>query len=442
MARVRKLRWVLVFLMMVMGVENVSAESKVQEVVSPKGIKAWLIESHTLPMVSIEVNFRGGSEFEPKGKEGLAHLSSSLFDEGAGQYDAKQFKEELEAIGARFGGSADTQDINVNLTTLTEHAPRAFELLGLAVNEPRIDADALARMKDSMLADIRQGDEDPSTVAWRLFRPAIFGNHPYANSGEGTLQSVAALKADDVKAWLKANMTRANMVVSVVGDVTPAQLGALLDEALAGIPQGDHRNEIAKGPELTVPGVTHKKMEVPQGTVLMGHLGLPRTDPDYYPMLVMNEILGGGVLTSRLGADVREKHGLVYDVRSVNNPLPFNGMFYVSLATDNSKVEQALELVRKHLNLIRDEKVPEGEFDDAKAYLVGSFPLRADSNGKLLQMLAMMQSEGLGTDYMQQWPKKIAAVTVADVQRAAQRLIQPNGMALVVVGDGPALEAK
>jgi zinc protease len=441
MARLSRLRWVLV-MMMVMGVGNVSAESKVQEVVSPKGIKAWLIESHTLPMVSVEVNFRGGSAFEPAGKEGLAHLASSLFDEGAGQYDAKEFKEELEAIGARFGGSADVQDININLTTLTDKAPRAFELMGLAINQPRIDADALSRMKDAMLADIRQGDEDPATVAWRLFRPAVFGSHPYANSGEGTLQSVAALKADDVKAWLKANVTRANMVVSVVGDVTPAQLGALLDEALAEVPQGDHRNAIAKGPEVTVPGVTHKKMDVPQGTVLMGQLGLPRTDPDYYPMLVMNEILGGGVLTSRLGADVREKHGLVYDVRSVNNPLPFNGMFYVSLATDNAKVEQALELVRKHLNLIRDEKVPEGEFDDAKAYLVGSFPLRADSNGKLLQMLAMMQSEGLGTDYMQQWPKKIAAVTVADVQRVAQRLIQPNGMALVVVGDGPALEAK
>lgn len=425
-----------------MGAASVQAETKIQEVVSPKGIKAWLIESHALPMVSVEVNFRAGSAFEPQGKEGLAHLSASLLDEGAGEYDAKEFKDELEAIGARFSGSADMQDINVNLTTLSEHAPRAFELLGLAIGQPRLDADAVARMRDAMLADIRQGDEDPATVAWRLFRPAVFGGHPYANSGEGTLESVGALQGNDVKDWMAANFDRANMVVSVVGDVTPEQLGTLLDTALADLPAGDTRNAIAKGPEVTVPSLTRKKMDVPQGTVLMGQLGLPRSDPDYYSLLVMNEILGGGVLTSRLGADVREKHGLVYDVRSVNSPLPFNGVFYVSLATDNAKVEQALELVRKHLNLIRDEAVPESEFADAKAYLIGSFPLRVDSNAKLLQMLAMMQSEGLGRDYMEQWPQKIAAVSVADVQRVAQRLIQPDGMALVVVGNGPALEAK
>lgn len=414
----------------------------IQEVVTPGGLRAWLIESRVLPMVSIEVSFRGGSIFEPQGKEGLATLTASLLDEGAGPYDAKDFKEELEAIGARFGGSADSTDISVNLTTLAEHKVRAFELMGLAVNEPRFDKDAFKRMQDTLTAAVRRGDEDPGTVAWRIFRPAVYGKHPYANNGEGTVASLGKLTIADAKGWKDQQFSKRNAVISVVGDISAKELAALLDKTLGALPEGKEFNHVDNGPSATVAGVTHKKMEVPQGTLLMGHLGLPRDDKDYYAMLVMNEILGGGVLTSRLGFDVRETHGLVYDVRSVNSPMKHNGMFYVSLATDNTKVEQALGLVRKHLGRIRDEAVSDEEFDDAKAYLVGSFPLRLDSNAKLLNMLSMMQSEGMGKDYMVEWPKKIAAVKREDVQRVAQRLIHPDKMALVIVGDGPALKVK
>lgn len=441
----------------VMGVMNVQAAEKesqmvkdiaasptavVEEVVSDAGVTAWLVRSPNLPMISMEVNFRAGAMLEPKGKEGIAHLTAALMDEGAGEYDAREFREELDAIGARFGGSTDTQDLSVNMTTLSEHKQRAFELVGLAMNQPRFDVDAVDRMKDSMLADIRQGDEEPSNVAWRLFRPALYGSHPYANSGEGSLASVSALTRDDAKAWHEKWFTKSNMVVAVVGDITPEELKPMLDLAFGKLPQGDGRAAIDHGPEVTTPAIIRKEMDVPQGTVLLGHLGMPRTDPDFSAMLLMNEILGGGVLTSRLGADVREKHGLAYGVYSVNAPLPHNGMFYVSLATGNDTVAKALELVRKHLNGIRNEPVTQDEFDDAKAYLIGSFPLRLDSNSKLLGMISMMQSEGLPRDYLQTWPQKMAAVTRADVQRVAKKLIHPDAMALVVVGQGKALEAK
>ncbi|RYG61905.1 MAG: insulinase family protein [Alphaproteobacteria bacterium] len=416
--------------------------SKIEDVTTPGGLKVWLIRAPELPMVSVELNFRSGSAFEPKGKEGVAHFTAALMDEGAGPYDAKAFRDELDDIGARFGASTDTQDLSINLTTLAEHKARAFELMGLAVREPRFDGDAVARMRDAMLADIRQGDEEPSTLAWRLFRPAVYGNHVYANSGEGTLTSVGALGADDARSWHGQGFTKANLRIAVVGDITPEELGPLLDKALGGLPEGDVRAAIAGGPEVTVPAIIRKQMDVPQGTVLLGHLGIPRTDPDFYAMLVMNEILGGGVLTSRLGADVREKHGLAYGVNSANAPLPFNGMFYVSLATGNDTVAKALELVRKHLNLIRDEPVTMDEFNDAKAYLVGSFPLRLDSNAKLMNMIAMMQTEDLPKSYLENWPQKIAAVTREDIQRVAKRVIQPGAMTLVIVGNGKALEAQ
>ena len=415
--------------------------AKIEEVTTPKGLKAWLIRAPNLPMVSVELNFRAGSMLEPVAKQGVAHFTAALMDEGAGPYDARQFREELDAIGARFGASTDTQDLSINLTTLTEHKARAFELMGLALNQPRFDADAVERMRDGMMADIRQGDEEPSNVAWRLFRPAIYGGHAYANNGEGSLETVGNLSAEDAKLWHTQGFTKANVMIAAVGDITPEELAKLLDGALGDLPAGDARAAITVAPEVVAPTIIRKQMDVPQGTVLLGQLGLPRSDPDFYAMLVMNEILGGGVLTSRLGADVREKHGLAYGVNSVNAPLPYAGMFYVSLATGNDTVAKALELVRKHLHLIRDEPVTKDEFDDAKAYLVGSFPLRLDSNGKLLNMLAMMQSENLPRSYLADWPKKIAAVTREDIQRVAKKLIKPNDMTLVVVGNGKALEA-
>lgn len=435
-----------VVLALLMGVTSVRVNadqaSKIQEIVTPKGVRAWLIESHTLPMISVELSFRGGAMFEPEGKHGLANFTASLIDEGAGDYDAKSFKEELEAIGARLSADAGATDMDVNMTTLSEHKDRAFTLLQLAVNDPRFDEEAVTRMKDALTANIRRGDEDPATVAWRIFRPALFGKHPYANSGEGTVESVSALTREDGLAWKKKVFTKSNMVVSVVGDISPKELSRLLDKALGDLPEGQGRMEPGEPPVAPKGDVITRKMALPQGTVLMGLLGLPRDDPDYFAMQVMNDILGGGVLTSRLGADVREKHGLVYDVRSVNVPMKFNGIYYVSLATDNMKVEKALQLVRKHLKGITSKQVTQQEFDDAKAYLIGSFPLRMDSNAKLLAMLTLMQSEKLGKDYMDTWPKRIASVTREDILRVAQRLIQPEKMVLVVVGDGPALKAK
>lgn len=416
--------------------------SKIEEIVTPKGLHVWLIHAPELPMIAVELNFRAGAMLEPQEKQGVANFTAALTDEGAGEYDAKAFREELDAIGARFGANTDMQDFGINLTTLSEHKERAFELMGLAVMQPRYDADAVARMRDALLADIRQGDEDPGTVAWRLFRPAVYGAHAYANGGEGTLTSVASLNAEDARAWHDRYFTKANLRIAVVGDISGKDVSRLLDKALGDLPAGTERFAVEVAPSPTTPQLVKKQMDVPQSTVLWGHLGLPRTDPDFYAMLVMNEMLGGNVLTSRLGLDVREKHGLVYGINSVNAPLPHNGMFYISFATGNANVAKALGLVRAHLKTIRDEPVGEEELADAKAYLIGSFPLRLDSNAKLLNMIAMMQSESLPKDYLTDWPKRIAAVTKADVQRVAQRLIVPDAAALVIVGDKEALDAQ
>lgn len=418
------------------------AASKIIEFTTPGGLKAWLLPTNNLPMLSVELTFRAGAAFEPAGKEGLAQFTASLLDEGAGPYDATQFKEELEAIGARFGASSDGLEISVHLTTLKDHQTRAFELLGLAVQEPTFAQEAIGRIRSQLLANLKRIEEDPAALAQRALRPTLFGNQPWANDGDGTPESLKAISQKDIMGWHLANLTRSNLTIAVVGDTDPATLGPLLDAALLKLPQGAGRRgaELPKPVVATAQTVT-RTLAVPQGTVLLGWNGIPRTDPDYPAMMVMNEIFGGGVLTSRLGLDVREKHGLVYDIRSRNNPMPGGGYYLLSFATDATKVAKALQLIDANIQKIRTEPVTDEEFTDAQSYLVGSWPLRLDSNAKLLGMMSLMQNEGLGLDYLETWPKRLAAVKFADIQRVAQRLITPETMNLIVVGQNEALSA-
>lgn len=418
------------------------AEPNIQQLESKQGIKVWLVESHQIPMVSVRLTFRAGSAFEPEDQSGLANLAASLLDEGAGDLDALAFKEALDDIGARFGAGADKLDTDVSLSTLSGHKREAFRLMGLAVTAPRFDTTDVERVKAAIVAGIRQSNERPGTVASLRFMKSVFGDHPYGTSMVGTEESVQAIDDAQLAAWHKAQFTKANMVVAMVGDITPAEVLELVDEALGGLPNGTARNRVTATPSATVPQFVKVSKDIPQASVMVGHVGMPRDDADYFPMLVMNEILGGGAMTSRLGEEVREKNGLVYDVRSVNIPMPQGGVFYVSLQTENGKVQKALDLVKAELSRIKAKPVDKQEFDDATDYLAGSFPLRIDSNAKILEYLALMQMEDLGPDYLETWVSRIRAVTPADVQRVAKKLIDEKGMALTIVGGDAAMQAK
>jgi zinc protease len=426
----------------VMGT-NGMAQPKIEQITTPKGITVWLVESHQIPMVSAEVDFRAGSAYDPAGKDGLANFTASLLDEGAGKLDAFAYKQALEDIGARLSPGADTTDLSVTLTTLTEHAGRAFELLGLALREPRFDAEAATRIRLAILTGLKRAEENPSTVAGRAFGPALFGNHPYAHPASGTQASVAKLGAQMAREFWARNITRANMVVSVVGDIDAATVARLVDASLGDLSAGTARNPDPAAPTPAAdPAPVYLKRPVPQAAVLLGQYGLPRTHPDYWNLLVANEVLGGGVLSSRLFHSVREKHGLAYDVRSMNVPLPNAGEWFVSLQTGVATVQQALDLSRAEIEKMRTKPVGVQEFKDVIDYLVGSFPLRMDSNNKILGYLTVMQMEKLGPDYLRTWTDKVKAVKRADITRVAKTYWHPDRMALVVVGDGPALKAR
>lgn len=421
---------------------SLNAEPKIQVVTTKGNLTAWLVEVHSLPMISVEVAFRAGSAYDPEDKQGLAQLAASLLDEGAGDMDATAFQNAVEAIGARFGASAGKLELSVNMSTLTDKKEDAFNLLGLALTQPRFDSDALQRIKEAMLANLKRAEEQPSSVAARAFQKALYGDHPYGHLTDGTEESVHRLTRQDVEAFHKKNLTQANMVISVVGDMTPEELAKLLDEALASLLAGEEENAIATGPDDITPTVVRIEKNTPQASIVFGHLGISREDPDYYAALVMNHTLGGGGLTSRMMEEVREKRGLAYDVRSYFVPMPHRGAFIAQVQTNNETAATAMNLMKEEMRKIRKNGVTQQEYDDAISYLTGSFPLRIDSNSKIMDHLTSMQMESLGLDYLNDWPDKIRAVTRADVQRVAKRLLHPDSVVMVVVGGGPALEAQ
>jgi zinc protease len=419
-----------------------SMAAKIEELTTPAGIKLWLVRSHQIPMVSAEIAVRGGSAFDPENMPGLASFTASMLDEGAGSLPATAFQNALEDIGARLNINIDKTEISLNLDTLTEHREEAFRLLGMAATKPRFDAADVERVRAAILSNLSRVDENPRALLSRAVGPALFDKHPYAHPQDGFEWSMKAVSVKDMQGFHARAFTRSNMVVSMVGDIEPAEAMRLVDLALADMPAGNGKLAVAQNPSPTMPAIVRIEKDVPQANIVLGHLGLPRNHPDYFKLIVANELLGGSTMTSRLFKNVREAEGLAYDVRSTNMPYPGAGAFMLSIQTDNAKAQLALNLMRKQVTDLQKEVVSDAELADTIAYLVGSFPLRLDSNAKILGYLTLMQMEGLGRDYIEKWLQSVKAVSKADVQTIMQTYVRPENMALIMVGQGAALQAK
>tara|TARA_R110000868_G_scaffold262401_2_gene521144 strand:- start:124825 stop:126117 length:1293 start_codon:yes stop_codon:yes gene_type:complete len=407
----------------------------IQQVSSPKlGVQALLVESQSIPMVNIQVAFRAGSAFDPQGKGGLAHLTGALFDEGAGDLDSKAYTESLERIGALFSVNPGLLNTTFSMRTLSDKKEEAFKLLGMAISQPRFDKEAFKRMQDATLSAIKSAQQNPGSIANLLLRENLYINHPYGQPTNGIQTVVENLSVLDVQNFYKANFTRRNMVVSVVGDITKAELENYLDLLFENLPQGQGRQQVAQAPEAITPVIIRETRAVPQSTVYLAHLGINREDKDYYAAYAMNYILGGGGFNSRLMEEIREKRGLAYGVSSYFEPLPHKGAFIASVSTKNKDVQTAISLIKKEIARLKKKGVTDEEYAGAMSFLKGSFPLRLDSSSKVLGYLTTMQMENLGLDYLDKWTKRIESVSKEDMQRVAKRLLHENEMITVIVG--------
>jgi zinc protease len=423
-----------VAIMMFGAIQVAEAAAKVERVVSPGGIEAYLLSEPSIPFLSLSLQFKGGAALDPAGKEGLAYMVSGLLDEGAGDLDSQAFRTELEDRAIRLSFDSGRDELSGQLKTLTKQRERAFELLGLALSTPRFDPEPVERIRNQIQAELRRNAEDPDYVASLTWFQTAFPNHPYGRPSQGTVQSLGTITADDLRGFVGRRLARDNLVVGVAGDVTAAELGPLLDRAFGKLPAKSAPYDLApvkpKGGDTVI-----VRKDVPQSQILFGELGLPRDDPDFYAGYVANHILGGGGFTSRLTEQVREKRGLAYSVYSYLYPMNFAPLWLGGLGTANAAVGQALQLVRQQIAGMAAGEVTQAALDDAKTYLTGSFPLRLTSNDNIASMLVAMQVDHLGIDYLDKRNGYIEAVTLKDVQRVAARLYHADQLLVVVVGE-------
>lgn len=413
----------------------------IDRVVSPGGIEAWLVEDRTIPVIAVEIAFRGGAALDPAGKEGLAGMVSGLLDEGAGELDSQAFQERLNDLAISLGFDAGLDIFIGSLKTLSENRDQAFELLRLALTVPRFDPEAVERIRSQISAYLERQAEDPGHIAARTWWEAAFPGHPYGRPVSGTTNSVVAITAEDLHAFAARRLARDRLVIAVVGDISADELAPLLDATFGGLPEVAAPAEVAEAAPETTGAVTVVPRDIPQSVVVFGQAGLKRDDPDWYGAYVVNYVLGGGGFSSRVYAELREKRGLAYSVYSYLNPLDHAGLILGGIGTRNDQARESLDLIRAEWRRMREAGPTAQELADAKAFLTGSFPLRLDSTDRIAGILVSIQLDDLGIDYLDRRAALIEAVSLEDVRRIAKRLLDPDALTFVVVGQPDAAGA-
>ena len=409
------------------------AEVNIKEMTTPGGIDAWLVEEHSIPFVALELRFQGGTSLDPDGKEGLTSLMVGLLEEGAGDMDARSFAREAEALAASFNYDASDDTVGISARFLSENRDQAVALLRESLINPTFEQSAIDRVRGQVNSIIRSNQKDPRDIAGDAFAKLVYGDHPYGRPEFGTLESVANLIRDDIVAAHKAALTRERLYVSAVGDITEDELATLLDELLLDLPEAGP--DMPDAADINLPGgVEIVDYDTPQSVVMFGQPGIDRDDPDFFAAYLLNHILGGGSFESRLMNEVREKRGLTYGVYSYLVDKENAQLWLGSVASANSRVAEAINVIRAEWERLRDEGVTEEELADAKTYLTGAYPLRFDGNAPIANIAVNMQMEGLDTDYIANRNDMVNAVTLDDVNRVARKLLDPSKLTFVVVG--------
>jgi zinc protease len=407
---------------------------EIQSLKSESGIEIWLAESHATPIISVAFGFKGGSGFDPVSKEGLANLASGLLDEGAGDVDSAAFQKRLTDRGIDFSFDAELDDFTGRLRFLRDDRGEAAELLRLALSAPRFDAEPVERIRNALLIDIAQDESDPNSIAGRQMEEMMLRDHPYARPSNGTVASIKAITADDLRQFAQQRFVRARLYVSIVGDVSADDAKAFVTQAFGSLPQDAALADVPPIAPSREGRTRVVDFPVPQAVVQFAQPGIPRSDPDFFPAYLVNYVLGGGGFSSRLMDEVREKRGLVYGIGSDLWTFDAGGLIAGQFQTDPGKVAQAIDIVRTEWRRMATEGPTQQELDDAKTYLLGYYPRNFTSTMETAQVLRGLQIEKLGIDYVTRRQKEIAAVTIDDARRVAKRLFDAAQLTFVVVG--------
>lgn len=426
-------RTLIALLFVTVGMRSAAAVT-IEKVVSPLGIEAWLVRDTTIPLISMSFVFRGGSALDPVGKEGLANMVSALLDEGAGDLDSQAFQGRLEDLSISIGFGASRDNFSGNLRTLSRNREEAFNLLRDAMTKARFDAEPVERIRGQIISGIEAREQDPNTIAGRVFASAIYGDHPYARQSNGEPGTVAAITIADLRGFVQQRLARNNLIVGVVGDIAAEELAVALDKVFGGLPETATPWKIDPA-ELAFEGqVLTREMDIPQSVILFAQPGIARDDPDYYAAYVANHILGGGGFSSRLYTEVRELRGLAYSAGSYLSSSDGANILAGNAATQNSRAAETVRVVRDVWRQVKEEGPTDAEVEAAIRYLTGSWALRFDRSSAIAGMLATIQELELGIDYLDRRNAILEALTPDQVREAARRLLDPDRLTFVVVG--------
>lgn len=412
-----------------------AAQPEIHHWETDSGAGVYYVHAPELPMVDLQVTFAAGSARDGD-QPGLATLTAGLLESGAGDRGEEAMARDLAAVGAELSTSADRDRASVHLRSLSdsERLDPALAILADAVGDPNFPENAFERERQRMLVGLRQAKQDPGQVADRAFHRAVYGDHPYAHHPKGTVESVEGLARSDVMAFHDRYYTAANADVAIVGDVDRERAEELAEAAVARLPDGEAAPSLPEVPEMSGSEEVHEDFPSAQTHLLIGQPGMRRGDPDYWPLLVGNHVLGGSGFGSRIMEAVREERGLAYSAYSYFRPLARSGPFTIGLQTANANADEAEELVRDLLADFVAEGPDEEELEAAKANLVGGFPLRIDTNSDLLGYLAMIGFHDLPTDYLERFRERVESVTAEEIRDAFRRRVDPDRLVTVTVG--------
>lgn len=422
---------------------NACAILPIEKLDSYKGAQAYLVQTKALPMVDIEVSIDAGDRYDPVGKSGLADMTAGLMSYGAkgskGVLTEAQIADEIADLGANIGLSVGGERAILRIRSLSRKdlRDRAVQLAAAMLTAPTYDANIVAREKQRTITSLLEAETKPEFVLERRFRKSVYGEYPLANSP--TVKSVGAVNANDLKQFHQQFYRGDRMIVSIVGDVDRTQANEIVQILLRQIPQSGQ--PVAKLPTLQrspIEPLAQREIQIPfdsqQAHIAMGMTAVARNNPDYFPLLVGNYILGGGGFVSRLMSEVREKRGLAYSVFSYFAPGKENGIFQAGLQTKNDQASLALDVMSSTMaQFIADGPTP-SELAAAKANLVNGYPLRIDNNRKLLDNVSSIVWNDLPLDTMDVWTKQVEAVTLDQVKTAFQKYLAMDRMKIVVLG--------
>jgi zinc protease len=410
------------------------ATNRVQHIISPQGIEAWLVEDYTVPLLALEFCFQGGAAQDESGKAGAGNLLSGLLDEGAGEYDSNAFQSRIEDLALDLSFSCDRDYFGGTMKTLIKHRDAAFDMLRLTLNEAHIEQDAIDRVKAQIVSGLKHEEKDPNSMASKAWGELAFANHAYGLPTHGTYESLEALTRNDLLALRARLFAKSNLKIAVVGAIDAKTLGALLDKTFASLTL---QAQLVDVPFITpqhLGTVKFIELDVPQSVIKFGSNSPLRTSPNYMPSFIINHVLGGGVFSARLFKEVREKRGLAYSVYSSLNCYRSAALFIGATATKNERAKESLDVIQEQIADLAQNGPTSEELINAKKYLTGSYPLRFDTSSKIAGQLVQIQNEGLGIDYIDRRNSEVDAVTPELAKKAAADLLGSGKLLVTVVG--------